>query len=73
MESPINESNNEPSEIIPEKTNTRKISNNLKPSNLKPVKRIFNREISGLFYDDETEVFYSSNTKKRTRTFFPIT
>jgi hypothetical protein len=73
MESPINESNNEHSETIPEKTNTRKISNNLKPSNFKPVKRIFNREISGLYYDDEAAGFYSTNTKKRTRTFCPIT
>jgi hypothetical protein len=73
MESPINESNNEHSENVSDKTNIRKISNNLKPSNLKPVKRIFNREISKLYYDDEAKVFYSTNTKRRTRTFCPIT
>jgi hypothetical protein len=37
------------------------------------VKRISNREISGLYYDEENELFYSTNTKKRTRTFCPIT
>jgi hypothetical protein len=73
MEFQINESNNEHPETIPEKTNTRKISNNLKPSNLKPVKRIFNRKISGLYYNNETKIFYSTNTKKKTRTFCPIT
>jgi hypothetical protein len=71
MESPINELNIEVSEPIFDKTkNTyiRKI-----PSNLKPVKRIFNREILGLYYDEENVLFYSTNTKKRTRTFCPIT
>jgi hypothetical protein len=72
MESPINESNNEHSENVPDKITIRKISNNPKSSNLKPVKGIFNRENLGLYYNDEAEVFYSTNTKKRTRTFCPI-
>jgi hypothetical protein len=43
------------------------------PDNLRPVKKIFNRDFSGLYYDDITGLFYSTNTKKRTRTFCPMT
>jgi hypothetical protein len=43
------------------------------PSNLRPIPKIFDRDFSCLYYDDTKDLFYSIHTKKRTRTFCPIT
>jgi hypothetical protein len=42
------------------------------PDNLKPVERIFLRPFAGVYYDEHNNLFYSTRTARRTRTFCPI-
>jgi hypothetical protein len=42
------------------------------PSNLIPVERIFLRSFSGVYYDENDDLFYSIRTVRKTRTFCPI-
>jgi hypothetical protein len=42
------------------------------PSNLRPVERIFLRPFLGVYYDENDNLFYSTRTARRTRTFCPI-
>jgi hypothetical protein len=85
MESSLNKSNLNLNTSVDASTNTstdisveipqkNKISYHRKiPSNLRSVPKIFDRDFSGLYYDDAKNLFYSTHTKKRTRTFCPIT
>jgi hypothetical protein len=42
------------------------------PDNLKPVEKIFLRPFVGLYYDENTNLFYSTQTVRRSRTFQPL-
>jgi hypothetical protein len=42
------------------------------PDNLKPIKEIFGRPFHGLFYDEVENLFYSTHTRRKTKTFQPI-
>jgi hypothetical protein len=42
------------------------------PANLKPIEKIFNRKFSGLYYDEKQNLFYSTKTARKSRTFCPI-
>jgi hypothetical protein len=42
------------------------------PNNLRPVDRIFLRPFSGVYYDENDNLFYNTRTVRITRTFCPI-
>jgi hypothetical protein len=37
------------------------------PDSLKPVTKIFDRQFSGLYYDEAQDLFYSTHTRRRTK------
>jgi hypothetical protein len=42
------------------------------PNNLKSVERIFLRPFAGVYYDENNNLFYSTRTVRRSRTFQPL-